>query len=61
MLHDKTISSLGILNEDDKKNSGIISLIGALIFTSANTFFQRNLIYIADSRTGFRSGHENTS
>ena len=27
------------------------------IFTTANTFFQLNLIYVADSRTGFRSRH----
>ena len=39
-----------------KINSGIIFLAEVLIFAAANTFFQLNLVFIAKSRTGFRSG-----
>ena len=46
---------LRILKEKDKKNSGIISLTEVLIFWTANTFSQLNLVFIVDSRTGFRS------
>ena len=37
-------------------NSGIIFLTEVLIFATANTFFRLNLVFIAKSRTGFRSG-----
>ena len=33
----------------------MISLIDVLIFATANTFFQLNLVFIAESFTGFRS------
>ena len=33
-----------------------LSIIELLIFATANTFFQLNLVCIADSRTGFCSG-----
>ena len=39
-----------------QKNSGIIPLTEVLVFVTAITFFQLNLVFIADSRTGFRSG-----
>ena len=37
-------------------NSGIIFLTEMVIFATANTLFQQNLVFIAKSRTGFRSG-----
>ena len=38
-----------------EKNPGIIFLTEVPTFAKANTFLQLNLVFIADSRTGFRS------
>ena len=44
-----------MLKKKDKKIQEL-SLTEILIFATANTFFQLNLVFIAESHTGFRSG-----
>ena len=48
------LKKLRILKQKGK-NLGIISLNEILTFATANTFLHLNLVFIPNSRTGFRS------